>query len=371
MKFTCKTQNIAKAVQVAKKAISSNPSVPIFSGIHLLIEDEQLIINAMDLNMAINCKIAVAIEEKGEIVIPAKQFAELLSSLQTEEVTIAKNENKNNILITSGKANFEIPLMNEADYPKFPLFNGDKQLIITDEMIKELIKKTIYACSTDETRPLFTGILLEKKGQQVTFVGTNTHRLAIKTITLEQADESDLSIIIPARALKEIISNLGNDLPQDVVISLLNRQIMIQLGNTTIVSSLIEGNFPDYRRVIPGQFNIKTTFKIKELEGAVKRVALFSSDNDYSIIKISINNNEIVVNSSSNEVGSGMESINCQTTGESLNVAFNARYILEILKNIDGEEATMELNSALSPICIKSDNDEQYLYIVTPVRVVV
>ena len=370
MRFTCKTSVLAKAVQTAKKAISSNPSTPIFSGIHLIASTNQLEIQAMDLNMAIGCQIEANVAENGNIVIPAKYFSDLLATLQSEEVNIYKNTDESTVTIESGKANFQIVLMDENDYPAFPSVDGEEKLIISDEVMKDLIKKTIYARSTDETRPLFTGILFEKKGSNVTFVGTNTHRLAIKTVEVENSEEKDFSMIIPGRLLTEVVNNLNSDLPQSVVISLHNRQIIIKIGKTTIVSSLVEGEFPDYRRVIPPKFEIKTKVNIKELEGAVKRVSLFSADGDYSIVKISVKAAEIIVNSSSNDVGKGRESVSCVTEGASLNVAFNARYILDILKNIDAEEATIELNNSLSPVCIKPVSEEDYLYIVTPVRVV-
>lgn len=370
MRFTCKTSVLSKAVQTAKKAISSNPSTPIFSGIHLIASPNQLEIQAMDLNMAIGCQIEANVQENGNIVIPAKYLSDLIATLQSEEVHVFKNSDDSTVSIESGTASFQIVLMDENDYPAFPSVEGEEKLVISDEVMKDLIKKTIYARSTDETRPLFTGILFEKKGSNITFVGTNTHRLAIKTVEVENNEEKDYSMIIPGRLLTEVVNNLNSDLPQEVVVSLHNRQIIIKIGKITIVSSLVEGEFPDYRRVIPAKFDIKSTVNIKALEGAVKRVSLFSGDGDYSIVKINVKNSEIIVNSSSNDVGKGRESVNCVTEGESLNVAFNARYILDILKNIDAEEATLELNNSLSPVCIKPVSDEKYLYIVTPVRVV-
>ncbi|NCU39913.1 DNA polymerase III subunit beta, partial [Candidatus Falkowbacteria bacterium] len=328
MRFTCKTSVLSKAVQTAKKAISSNPSTPIFSGIHLIASPNQLEIQAMDLNMAIGCQIEANVQEKGNIVIPAKYLSDLIATLQSEEVHVFKNSDDSTVSIESGTASFQIVLMDENDYPAFPSVEGEEKLVISDEVMKDLIKKTIYARSTDETRPLFTGILFEKKGSNITFVGTNTHRLAIKTVEVENSEEKDYSMIIPGRLLTEVVNNLNSDLPQEVVVSLHNRQIIIKIGKITIVSSLVEGEFPDYRRVIPAKFDIKSTVNIKALEGAVKRVSLFSGDGDYSIVKINVKNSEIIVNSSSNDVGKGRESVNCVTEGESLNVAFNARYIL-------------------------------------------
>ena len=184
------------------------------------------------------------------------------------------------------------------------------------------------------------------------------------------ASDEDMSIIIPSRVLSEIARNLNSDIPQEIKISLLNNQIMVVIDQVVIVSRLIEGKFPDYRRVIPPSFNTKTRFNVKELAGAVERVVLFSSDGDYSIIKVSVGDTEIIISSSSPDVGKGREDIQCRTEGDGLNVAFNSKYILDILKNLSDEEAIMELNNSLSPVCIKPVGEENYIYIVTPVRVV-
>lgn len=368
MKFTCQTNSLNRAIQTVQRAISSRPTAPIFSGIHIIAKENQLNVQAMDLNMAISCTMESTTEEIGEIVVSAKHFSELMRKLPGETVTITKNKIEKTITVQSAKSDFQLLLMNEDDYPKFPEFNPEKQIVLEDEKIKELIKKTIFACSTDEARPLFTGILVEISEGKITFVGTNTHRLAIKSMTYEAAEE--MSMIIPARVLTEIARNLTGDLPQDIKISLLNNQIMVVIDNVVIVSRLIEGKFPDYRRVIPPAFSVKTRFNVKEMAGAVERVALFSSDGDYSIIKVSVSDSEIVITSSSPDVGKGREDIQCRTEGGQLNVAFNSKYVLDILKNLADEEAVMELNNSLSPVCIKPVEEDNYLYIVTPVRVV-
>ena len=193
--------------------------------------------------------------------------------------------------------------------------------------------------------------------------------MAIRTLDVENAP--DMSVIIPSLVLKEINKNLNGKLPQDVIFSIVNNQLMVKIGNWSVVSRLIEGKFPDYKRVIPPQFSVKTKVNVKDLAGAVSRMSLCSgSENDYSIVKISIGSNEIKVMSSSPDVGTGEEIISCNTEGNPINVAFNAAYIMDIMKNIETEEAEINLNNSLSPVCIKPISEEEYIYIVTPVRVI-
>ena len=155
-----------------------------------------------------------------------------------------------------------------------------------------------------------------------------------------------------------------------VNIFITDNHIIFEFDNTTVVSRLIEGQFPDYRRVIPPKFALTSKVNIKELAGAVERVALFSTDGDYSIIKMSVAADEITITSSSPDVGTGLEVVSCQTVGDPLNVAFNAKYILDILKNLEAEEVVLSMNTSLSPVCVTCADEPDYTYIVTPVRVV-
>ena len=347
MKFTCTTTDLNKAVQSVMPAIAAKPSTPIFGGMHIIAANNTLRLEGMDINLSMSNEIKAEVEESGEIVIAASRFNDLVRNFNGETVKVTKSENDNNVR-----------------YPKYPSIEATQSFVLEEEKIKELIKKTAFACSSDSARPLFTGVLCDIKDNKITFVGTNTHRLAIRTLDVENAP--DMSVIIPSLVLKEINKNLNGKLPQDVIFSIVNNQLMVKIGNWSVVSRLIEGKFPDYKRVIPPQFSVKTKVNVKDLAGAVSRMSLCSgSENDYSIVKISIGSNEIKVMSSSPDVGTGEEIISCNTEGNPINVAFNAAYIMDIMKNIETEEAEINLNNSLSPVCIKPISEEEYIYIVT------
>ena len=341
MKISCNIQSLNKALQTVQKAIATKPSTPILSGIHFQTLENKVVIQANDLNMAIASTIDADILEAGEIVVRGRMITELVRKLPGETVLISKNKESNTISIESGKSKNSLLAMNEEDYPKFPTFEEEKSIDIPDDKLKELIKKTIFACSNDEARPLFTGILVDVKDGKVTFVGTNTHRLAIKTLPLDT--EETMSIIIPSKVLAEIARNLNGEAPSLVNIAMISNQIRVTIDNAVIVSRLIEGKFPDYKRVIPPKFAIKTNVNASELAGAVERVSLFSTESEYSIVKVSVAENELIINSSSPEVGTGHEVISCETEGNELNVAFNSRYVLDILKSIDAEILTSDM----------------------------
>ncbi len=243
MIFSCETSNLTKAIQTVLSSISSKPSTPVFGGIHIIAENNKIELQGMDINLSISTTIDAQIEEDGEILITTHHFSELVKKMNGETIKINKEISENTVRLHSGKADFKILLMNVMDYPKFPQFNPERTVTIEDEKIKDLIKKTSFACSTDVARPLFTGVLCEIEDGVITFVGTNTHRLAIRK--LSKTDSENMNIIIPGLVLKEINKNLSGKLPQEVKISLLNNQIMVVIDETIIVSRLIEGKFPD------------------------------------------------------------------------------------------------------------------------------
>lgn len=369
MIISLNTNALNKAIQTVQKAISSKPSTPIFSGIHLFTNNGKLELQAMDINLAISCTIDANITEPGEIIVSAKHLSELIRKLSVDTITLATNEDGKSMKITTGNSEFQLFLMNGLDeFPKFPVFDPTTTIAIDEDTMKTLIDKTKFACSTDEARPLFTGILVILEEQQITFVATNTHRLAIKSQPYEV--QTPLEMIIPAKVLEEIARTLGGDVPGQINISLLNNRLMLSVDNIVMVSRLIEGRFPDYHKVIPPKFERTTKVNVKALASAVERIALFSTDNDYSIIKINVEANQMTLSSSSVEVGTGMEVIPCETFGDNLNIAFNAQYLLDILKRISGEEIVISMNSSLAPAQITSPEEADYIYIITPVRVV-
>ena len=251
MKFQCETAELKKATKTVIAAVAAKPSTPIFGAIHLIARsDGTLRLEGMDVTLSMSCEIKGSVEEEGEILIEAQRFNKLVNSLNSDTVSFSKEETQNNVHMTAGSGSYNILLMGSLDdYPKFPDFNADKSFTLEEEKIKELIDKTEFACSKDEARPLFNGVLCEIQDGKITFVGTNTHRLVIKTLPLEGTD--NMSIIIPSKVLREILTSLNAKLPQEVQFSLASNQLMVVIGNVTIVSRLIEGRFPDYRRVVP------------------------------------------------------------------------------------------------------------------------
>lgn len=367
MKFSCTKEQLVHAVQIVQKAVSNKPQMPILSGIYLNAYDQTLELQATDYELGISCKISANIEEPGAIVLSGRYFQEVVRKLPGDTVEIVTNRTDHTLKITSNTAQFNLLSLPAAEFPVLRPLEGNTTFKIRDNVFRELIKKTVFACSTDESRPVFTGGLLDINQNDVLMVATNTHRLAVKKELVDQFDGT-IKIIIPSKILNELARIMVSEVPSDVTIHCNPNQIGFTFDNVYILSRLIEGNFPDYQRVIPPDFATKIVIHTDEFMAAVERVSLISRSGDYNVIKLSFKEKSVLITSNNPDIGKAEELVPIELTGNELDIAFNAKYVTDILKNIDSEKFYFSLNTPLSPASIKPINDETYTYIITPVR---
>ena len=368
MKIVCSTQKLSKAAQIVQKALPSKAVSPILTSIYIKAEGEKIELQATDYEIGIAVTMDAEVIEEGEIILPGSYFTNLLRKLSGENVEISKNEQENKIIISSGGNETDLFSTSAEEYPVLNKLAVSNFVKIKDDILKDLIKKTVFACSNDESRPIFTGVYVGIKEHDITFVATNTHRMALKSYTSE-TDNGNFSMVIPSRILKEIDRINVGELPEEIMISWKSRQIAVRMGDIYIESRLIEGNFPDYNKVIPESFTKEAKFKTNELLAAVDRVSLLYKEGEYNVVRLNIDNNQMNVTSSNPEMGKAKEVIDCENQGGQIEIAFNSRYINDILKNVETEYSVISLNSSVSPACIKPEGEENYIYIVTPIRV--
>lgn len=368
MQFLCKKEELAHAVQIVQKAVSNKPQMPILSGIYLnATADNTLELQATDYELGIKCIIDAEIKETGAIVLSGRYFQEVVRRLPGESVEIRTNQEDRMVKIVSHMAQFNLLSLPAAEFPVLQPLEDTTNFVIRDNILKDLIKKTSFACSTDESRPVFTGSLLELSESNIVMVATNTHRLAIKREFVDQSS-MPMKIIIPARILNELARIMIAEVPSDVSIRCNRTQISFALDNVYITSRLIEGQFPDYNRVIPTEFATNITLSTDEFSAAVERVSLISRSGDYNVIKLAFKEKSVLISSNNPDIGKAEESVDISLQGNPLEIAFNAKYVTDILKNIDSETFYFSLNTPLSPASIRPCDDAQYNYIITPVR---
>jgi len=367
MKFTCPKDELVQAVQIVSKAVSSKPQMPILSGIYLNATNNTLELQATDYEIGITCKIDAQIDEPGAIVLSGRYFQEVTRRLPGENVEIISNRADQTVKISSNTAEFNLLSLPANEFPTVQQLTGNITFQIRDNIFRDLIKKTVFACSTDEARPVFTGCLLEVNNSDVVMVATNTHRLSIKREILDDFT-GNIKIIIPSKILNELTKIMVSEIPSNVTVNCSYNQISFAFDNVYITSRLIEGQFPDYQRVIPPEFSTKIKINTHAFQSAVDRVSLISRAGDYNIIQLVFTENKVVITSNNPDIGKAEESVPVSIEGPEIDIAFNAKYVTDILKNIESEIFYFSLNKSLTPANIKPSDDDTYNYIVTPVR---
>jgi len=373
MHINCNKEDLAYSVQVVSRAVSTKNTLPILGGIMLHAQHNHLTLKATDLEIAVECSVDIELLEEGTVVLPGRYFTEMVKRLPSGPINIKKNNNLG-IDIKYEQSELSINGYDPDEFPAFPEIEGNITGIIDQNQLKKMIKQVYIAASNDETRPVFTGILMEVDKNKVTFVATDTHRLALKEgIWKGSPVPEKTSIIIPSKAMMEVARIIGDD-ADPLHISLSNNQVYFRAGNLSLISRVIEGQYPSYSQVIPdsSQCKSKIRIKTKKFLEAAERASLLVRDEfkeRYSLIKIIVeNNNNLIINSNSPEIGRIYEEIPVFLEGEPVEIVFNSRYLIDALKIVDSEEIYMELTGALSPGIIRNVESSDYIYLILPVR---
>ena len=378
MNISLAKSDLITALQIVSKGLSTKPQTPILSGIYMTAKEGQLELQSTNYELGFIVTIPAEIHTVGTAVLPGKYLTEFARKLPAEEVSIDTGSSDGLAVIRSGSARFTLRTMEVSDFPVLQRMEGTLQFTIKDRTLARLVKKSTFACLREEQRdrrPIFTGCQLEVEGKEVTFAATNVHRLAVKSELLEE-DAGQIRIIIPAKFLEEVTRTITGDVPTDIHVTCSYNQISMSADGIYMTSRLIEGAFPDYRRVIPQEENIRTRVILDAatFASAVERASLIARTDQYNIVKLAFEEGLMRISSNSPEIGEAEETIAAEVTGDDVTIAFNASYLMDAVKSLDSDTFILSLQGAnaqgmnLSPITIREEADPNYIYVVTPVR---
>ena len=368
MNITCKKIELTSAISIVMKAVDSKPQTPILSGIYLKAEEGKLELHATNYEIGLVVRIDADIEASGTLVVPGRYFQEVVRRLPGETVSLAHDLEDMSISITSESASFKLRSMPANDYPTVKKAPGNIEFTIKDNTLRSLIKKTVFACGTDPTRPVFTGCSLAVDGTKLTMAATNTHRLAIKEVVFDE-ELGKIKLIIPSRILGEVLHTMSSEIPTDIEVTCSHNAISFSFENLFMTSRLIAGQFPDVHNVVPSSFTSEVLLSTQGFSSAVDRVSLISRSNNYNIIRFEFVGDSLHISSNSPDVGRAEETIPISKEGPDLSISFNAQYIMDVLKNIDSEKCRLSLGkNAYGAIAVREEKDNSFIYVVTPVR---
>ena len=368
MKFTCAKNELKDALLVVNRAVAVKPQTPILAGIYLKAEGSTLEMQANNFSLGIITKIPVNTEDSGEIVVVGKYFQEIVAKLPGETVTISYIENDAIVKIQSGSSVYELLAMKGEDFPKVKTHEVVNSFKIKSATLKKMIRRTVFACAAeDATRPIFTGCLFEINGNNITIAATNTHRIAIQKDEIVGEIE-EINFVVPSSTLKDLARMLDSAPENFVTVDFSGKYIAFTFDNVFITSRLIEGQFPPYEKVVPASCDMHVRIKVADMLAAVERVGLISKETEYNTIRFVFTQEGLNISSNSMEIGKAEENIEATLEGEDIDISFNVKYVSEVLHVIESEFCRIGLNKPLYPIDIREDDNDNYIYVVTPVR---
>lgn len=367
MHITFPKANLQKAINVLQKVSQNKTSSNLPGAIYMTTKNGQVELQGNDFELGIRLTIDGDIKEPGTLVVGSRYFQELIRKLPGDTIELYKPEDGNSLTITSGSSEFNLVTLHPDDFSLVEQIYDQDHVNIDSFAMKELIDLTNYAAATDEDRPVFTGALLEIKENEVTMVATDTHRMAVKKITIDEPATTPMRAIIPTKTLAEVSRLLPTDNPAMINIIWNRTQIVFNFESIYIISRLIEGTYPEYEKVIPSQFDSSAVIDRREFAGAVDRVSLLAKDISYNVIRYDWAESNVTLSTQNTEIGMAKEDVVVEFKGTPFTISFNGRYISDILRHSTGDNIHLFLKQN-GPVVIRQDNNPNYTYVVTPVR---
>ena len=363
MKFICEKQKLQEGISIANKAITGKTTMPILEGIYINAKNGSLNLIGSDMDVSIETIVEANILEEGKIVIDARLFGEIIRKLPNSYITIETQEN-DILQITCEKSVFNLVYMNAEDYPELPKINENLSVEVPQNILKSMIRGTSFAIAQDETRPILQGILFEVKDKNLNLVALDGYRLAIRNELLD--NDNNIEVVIPGKTLNEV-SRILEDINEIVKITFTNNHILFNLNNTKVISRLLDGKFVNYSSLLPQEHKIAIDVKKQELQNCIERASLMAKDSNSNLIKLDIKEDTMIITSNS-QLGKVREEVSVNLQGGEIQIAFNSRYLLDVLKNIEDDQVVLEMTSSVSPCVIKCKNTDNSKYLVLPVR---
>ena len=367
MHITFPKANLQKAINVLQKVSQNKTSSNLPGAIYITTKNGQVELQGNDFELGIRLTIDGDIKEPGTLVVGSRYFQELIRKLPGDTIELYKPEDGNSLTITSSSSEFNLVTLHPDDFSLVEQIHDQDHVNIDSFAMKELIDLTNYAAATDEDRPVFTGALLEIKENEVTMVATDTHRMAVKKITIDEPATTPMRAIIPTKTLAEVSRLLPTDNPAMINIIWNRTQIVFNFESIYIISRLIEGTYPEYEKVIPSQFDSSAVIDRREFAGAVDRVSLLAKDISYNVIRYDWAESNVTLSTQNTEIGMAKEDVAVEFKGTPFTISFNGRYISDILRHSTGDNIHLFLKQN-GPVVIRQDNNPNYTYVVTPVR---
>lgn len=362
MKLQVTQENLAKALNTVAKVASSRSTLPILSNVLIKTAGTRLSIAATNLDIAITCLVGSKIGQEGSITVPARLMQDFVSSLPTGIIDLQLNENKLNI--TTDKYQSVINGVPSEDFPVMPAITKGTKWKINGKLLKEGLQQVVVACSNDEARPVLTGVYFNTNDGSLQIVATDSYRLAEKSLT---KTSNEIDLLVPGSAMQDLLRILA-DFDDDVQVTSDDQQVLFKVGDIELVTRLIEGKYPDYKKLIPSKFTTTATLKKADFLNIAKVSSLFARESAGSIkLEVSEPKKQVSIRSVASQLGENIASADCVAKGED-DITLNSRYLIDGLNTLASDEVTFGFNGKLEPCVVKNSKGDDYIHIIMPLK---
>ncbi|MFV0416796.1 MAG: DNA polymerase III subunit beta [Chthoniobacterales bacterium] len=363
MKFAVSKEALNEGLQRIQNVVSSRATLPVLSNVLIETVDNGLRLTTTDMEVSMRCEVSAQVLKAGSTTLPVKRLSAIVNALPSGEINI-ETDSQNISSIQSGSSFFKIYGLARGEFPAFPELGDAREYTLRQAELKDGLRKTSYAISADETRFVLNGILFSFKENKLTLVATDGRRLALFETDIEFPQSQEGDLIVPTKAVTEIARLLGDE--GDVTLRTTNNFISIELGSSVLVSKLVDGNYPNYRQVIPGEAKERATIEREPLLHCVRRVSLLNADKAGSI-RLNFSKNNVDISANTPEIGEAQESLAINYRGRDISVAFNPEFLMDPLRFLPNDEIFLDLIDEMSPGVIKIQTP--FLYVLMPMRV--
>ena len=387
MKVSCLQENLSRGLAIVGRAVSLRSVLPVLHNILLATEQSQLKLSATDLSTSITCWLGAKIEEEGASTVPARLLVDFVNSLPPEQIDLELVTRTQTLHLKCARTEANIKVIDAQEFPLIPTGIEDRKITLQPEALRQMIEQVTLAAATDESRPILTGVLADFQEEKVTLAAADGFRLSVRSAPLSEPVPEAMSlqdpvgrVIIPARALQElgrVAAEEGE--PVEMTIPSARNQVLFHLaggalgGPIEVVSQLIEGNFPDYTQIIPTSYNTRTVVDTKEFLRAAKIALLFARD-AANIVRVQMTPGEgepgsLTLAATAAEVGDNVGQIDATIEGQAMEIAFNGRYLIDILNVIDSAQVALETSAPSSPGVFRPVGDEDFVHVIMPMHI--
>ncbi|MBN1260945.1 MAG: DNA polymerase III subunit beta [Anaerolineae bacterium] len=370
MKLSCLQENLARGLSIVGRAVPSRTTMPILSNVLLATDNGQLKLAATNLELSVVHWVGARVETDGAITVPARNFIDLMNSLPPDQVALSLDPQTLSLDVRCGMVSATFRGISSEEFPLVPEAEDNNGVSVEEAELRQGLEQVTFAASTDDSHPVLTGILVEFEGNVMTMAAADGFRLSVRKIPLLQPVAHPFNVIVPARALLELQRILGGqEEPVHIFTTNRHNQIVFRLEDTVLNSRLIDGNFPDYRRIIPQSHQTRAVIGRQEWLQACKRAAIFARD-VANIVRLEIGDDgEVVVSAVSAESGEGATRLAASVEGPKLEIAFNVRFLIDVLSALDVPQVSLSVNAATNPGVLRAVGDESaFTHVVMPMH---